>query len=299
MVSGDSEDQSCQLDPQTVTAAVRTDTRNKKCYFCGQKFHDRQFCPARDQNCNNCTKKGHYAKVCQSQSTKRYNSTAALIYTPKLLAIKSVKCDSLKRASVPVQLGDNDYTALLDSCSTDSFISADLVRSLNLKLNKSRMEISLASSVRACSPGYILQDLILSRTKYESVKLLVLPGLCCDILLGQDFQEQHENIVINYGGKKPNLVISNEPTCSLAVAQVPEPELFPNISPDCKPVATKSRRFSAADKDFIDEQVRSLLSEGVIENSSSPWRAHCPVCGGQLIQIECTKRECVLIIHIP
>ena len=274
-VSDQRDEEDCLLELPSVSAAVKSQNSSKKCYFCGQKFHERQFCPAREQNCNNCQIKGHYAKVCQSK--KKFNSTAALIYKPRLLAIKTGKCDSLSRASIPVRLKDDNFTALLDSCSTDSFISTEIVNSLDLKICENHKEISLASSAKTSSPGYVIEDITLSRTEYKSVKLLVLPGLCCDILLGQDFQEQHENIVINYGGKKPNLIISNESACSLAVAHVPEPDLFPNISPDCKPVATKSRRFSSVDRDFIDDQVRSLLSEGVIENSRSPWRAQVVV----------------------
>ena len=40
-----------------------------------------------------------------------------------------------------------------------------------------------------------------------------------------------------------------------------------------KPIATKSRRFSKPDKDFIHSEVKRLLAEDIIEPSNSPWRA--------------------------
>ena len=42
---------------------------------------------------------------------------------------------------------------------------------------------------------------------------------------------------------------------------------------DCKPIATKSRRFSWVDKNFIASETTRLLQEGIIERSSSAWRA--------------------------
>ena len=54
---------------------------------------------------------------------------------------------------------------------------------------------------------------------------------------------------------------------------VAPPSLFPNLSPDLKPVSTSSRKFSKLDEDFIHEEVQTLLREGIIEVSQSPWRA--------------------------
>jgi hypothetical protein len=55
------------------------------------------------------------------------------------------------------------------------------------------------------------------------------------------------------------------------------PEPFANLTPDCHPIATKSRRFSQEDLLFIDGEVERLLKEGIIEPSKSPWRAQVVV----------------------
>ena len=42
---------------------------------------------------------------------------------------------------------------------------------------------------------------------------------------------------------------------------------------DCKPIATKSRHYSAEDRIFILQEIEKLLQEGIIEPAVSPSRA--------------------------
>ncbi|XP_062888949.1 uncharacterized protein LOC134337687 [Mobula hypostoma] len=58
----------------------------------------------------------------------------------------------------------------------------------------------------------------------------------------------------------------------LSTLRIPPPPLFTNLTPDCKPVATKSRRYSAGDRAFIKSEVQRLLREGVIEASGEKNR---------------------------
>ena len=51
------------------------------------------------------------------------------------------------------------------------------------------------------------------------------------------------------------------------------PPLFEDLDPNCTPIIRESRRYSAKGCKFIVEEVERLLSEGIIELSSSPWRA--------------------------
>ena len=59
------------------------------------------------------------------------------------------------------------------------------------------------------------------------------------------------------------------------------PSLFVNLSPDCKPIATKSRRYSVAEQRFIDSEIGRMLSEEIIETSTSPWRAQLVVVANE------------------
>ena len=50
-----------------------------------------------------------------------------------------------------------------------------------------------------------------------------------------------------------------------------------NLTADCHPIASKSWKYSQEDSAFIDEEVKRLLKEGIIEPSLSPWRAQVVV----------------------
>ena len=53
--------------------------------------------------------------------------------------------------------------------------------------------------------------------------------------------------------------------------------MFSNLSKDCKPIATKSRRYSNSDYKFIEEEVANWLNGGICHPSNSPWRAQVVV----------------------
>ena len=46
--------------------------------------------------------------------------------------------------------------------------------------------------------------------------------------------------------------------------------LFKHLRADCRPIATKSRRYSRFDTEFISVEVKRLFREGLIEPSNSP-----------------------------
>ena len=92
-----------------------------------------------------------------------------------------------------------------------------------------------------------LQDRI-----YEDVRFTVLEDL--DVILGTDLQEQHESIVIKYGGDEPSLTF-----CALASLAAEPTFLFANLTEDCRPIATKSLRHSSEDREFIESETKRLL----------------------------------------
>ncbi|KRZ59977.1 Retrovirus-related Pol polyprotein from transposon 17.6 [Trichinella nativa] len=244
--------------PETVAAAANDEnndrlsespgvvaaTRNPRCFFCGRSKHPRFQCPAREATCNECGKKGHYAKVCRSSV---YSSTSASLSTITGATLASTAV-ALKASSI-------------------------LKLSNSLKTIQSSEPISMASSALSIKAlGCITVDLKVQDRLYKSFRLRVLPHLCADVILGQDFHRMHESVTLNYGGNLPPLII-----CGLATLRVDPPRLFAHLSPDCRPIATTSRKFSAEDTDFIRNEVRTLLEDGVIEPSISPWRAQVVV----------------------
>jgi len=246
---------------------------SSKCFFCGYSKHPRSKCPARDSTCNKCQKRGHYAKVCKSLQIPT-GTTTACTYHPTLASVVSATIPTaLSKATTKILINGSAADSLIDSGSTESFIHPDLVKSLSLKVNPSSSQVSMASSsLSTTTEGYCEVALILDGRNYSKVRLSVLPGLCADVILGQDFQQQHASVTLNYGGKLPPIVL-----CGLTTLRVNPPELFSNLTADCHPVATKSRRYSFDDRKFIDQETQRLLKEGIIEPSNSPWRAQVVV----------------------
>ena len=142
------------------------------------------------------------------------------------------------------------------------------------------------------SYGFYVVDVTINGKKYEATTTLnVLDNLCSDIILGLDFQSHHHKLVFEFNGDSPNLIVSNDSKCALAVAGTKEATLFSNLTHEVKPIATKSRRFNEADQVFIHKTVEEWLEEGIIQSSSTPWRAQVVVVKNEL---HChKKRLCV------
>ena len=59
----------------------------------------------------------------------------------------------------------------------------------------------------------------------------------------------------------------------MPTARIPYPELFRNITRNCKPNAIKTRKFSTSDQALIKAEIDRLLIENRIEKSNSPGPA--------------------------
>jgi len=61
------------------------------------------------------------------------------------------------------------------------------------------------------------------------------------------------------------------------------------MTPDCHPIAAKSRNYSRADHDFIETRVSQLLADDIIKPSVSSWRAQLVIAQSENRK----KRLCV------
>ena len=128
------------------------------------------------------------------------------------------------------------------------------------------------STLSAETLRHCVVNLGLNGKTYPGFRLSILAGLCSDLILGLDFQQQHQSVSFLHGGPKPPLEV-----CGLTTLKVEPPDLFANLTADVHPIATKSRKFSYEDRKFIDSEVQRLLGEGIIEPSKSSWRAQVVV----------------------
>ena len=189
--------------------------------------------------------------------------------------------------------------AFIDGGSTDkSFISERLVDSLKLKKFPDSDSVGMATtSLTTNIIGYCLAELKLQQRTYSNVKLSILKDLCTDVILGTDFQALHDSVIISYGGKELAITF-----CALTSVVTEPPTLFPNLTKDCKPIATKSRKHSNLDKQFITKEIQFLLKNGIIEPSSSPWWAQVLVVNEpkkrRVIDYSQTVNRYTLLMHI-
>ena len=261
-----------ELSSTPDVASETASSVSKLCSYCGRSYHSRNTCPAKNAVCFKCQKKGHFANVCKSKIVKNINSS---VYSSSLCAIHNTP-DCLTRASLIAVIANTKVSALIDTGSSMSFINDNTAKRLRVRIMPCNESISMASHTLTENVyGCCVVDVCVNGSVYRDVNLKVLRNLCCDILLGQDFQSQHKQVIFQYEGKKKDFVVSQ--TCALASAAADTPSLFHNLSRDCKPIAIKSRRFNAIDQEFIDNEIRRLNSEGIIKPSISPWRAQIVV----------------------
>ena len=142
---------------------------------------------------------------------------------------------SLVKSTITVSIKGRDVKALVDSGSSESFIDPKLVEAITLHVHPSSGKISMAtSSLSTEVAGYCLADLTHNGRKYSNLHLSVLPGLCADLILGLDFQSQHESVVFELDGSKPALS-----ACGL---NTDPPQLFVNLTDDCHPLQSRQPR---------------------------------------------------------
>ena len=156
--------------------------------------------------------------------------------------------------------------ALLDTGSTLNHVSEETAKRLNLQLKNEKNSIGLAIKGRSfTSTGTCNAAVELNARKYENVRFSVLKDLLTDVILGQEFMQQHESVNIMFGGKEPSLFVG----ALKKLKTLKPPALFKHLSFDCHPIVTKSRRFSEADAYFIKNEIQRLLTEAIIEPSTT------------------------------
>ena len=165
-----------QVDHTLAVASSNNSTnRNmsnlrKNCGYCGGPAHIRQSCSAREAVCYHCGIVGHFSQVCRqkSRSTKK---TTATVFKPSLFAIT----DNLTNSASECVIQGQNFSVLIDSCSSDSYISGGAAHKLNIVIENCNQEVDLASSDKTVKiTGMCTVDIHLHGHKYESVHLEVM-----------------------------------------------------------------------------------------------------------------------------
>ena len=278
--------QSSTSEPNSASAATTNQhSKNPKCYFCGNKRHPRNICPARESECGKCHKMGHYARACKSGSYSKgsnINSETSDSSAAAFTALAAINFETekypikLSKSSLKVKVNGIETYALIDSGSSESFIDRDFAKTLRLDIHKMNESITLASTASTVAvTGFVNVKLQYSNTTLENQKLFVFKDLCSKVLLGLNILSKHSKLEISYGGVKQDLCLNQKDNgvCGLTSLNIEAPPLFGNLTADMKPIADKSRIYSKEDYLFIKTEISRLLEEGIIEPSHSPWRA--------------------------
>lgn len=262
---------------QALVGAARRPA-SQRCFFCGYDRHLRSSCPAKNATCRSCRKRGHYASVCKasgknprqsSSVTFGTNITASSGSSESSTSFSAAAHSRLIKSTVLIKVNRFDADALIDTGSSESFISYDFVCSRNITVYPFTGQVSMASTMLTSNvQGHCVVNITIHQHKYKGIKLLILKQLCSDVIIGHDILKRHSQLEVKFGGERPPIRI-----CCVTAANVPEAWLFKNMSPNCRPIATKSRKHSDSDEAFIKSEITKLLKEGIIEESRSPWRA--------------------------
>ena len=117
---------------------------NRNCYFCGGATHNRLKCPARESVCHNYEIKGHFSRVCRSKKKPGNTSgNVATMYAPTFCAfgITAAFPNSLSHVALPAVIDGVTLTALIGSCSSDSFINQQVANRLQLTISPTTRNI--------------------------------------------------------------------------------------------------------------------------------------------------------------
>ena len=109
---------------------------------------------------------------------------------------------TLPHAAVPLSIHGHTLTALIDSCSSDNFMSENSAKILKLKIKPSTRNISMASSTMNTKLVWYCEIYLkLNGRDYKNVCLSLLKDLCSYVILGHGFQKHHQHLKSNMGAK--------------------------------------------------------------------------------------------------
>ena len=261
--------------PKEISAASRP-----RCFRCGKTTWTRPHkdCPAINVTCYKCERKGHYSKQCMDPR-KPAERNGKLLHSSNI-QIKRENEGENSRPVINMIVFKFKYKVLIDSGSQMNLVSTKALK------NFPKVKVIKCSPIHAiladdsCSNNLITSYCILdfsvkcengSWKEYKS-KFFIIPKLSGSFILGMPFIEMHKSVTLVQNGNLPSISINYLNTMKL---KCPSP--FLNLHKDIKPIATKARRYSPSDVKFIDSEIKRMLDEGIIEESTSAWRAQVVV----------------------
>ena len=171
------------------------------------------------------------------RTTQRRNKCNVIHSTASTVASNPNLCStapcpgSLLPASLPISFNGTRLTALVDFGSLESYISSFICKKLNLDIYPTSHQVQLASTtIKLKSTGFRLADVHIHKSKYDAIRLNLFDDLCSDVILGLDFQHQHQCLIFQFDGECLDLIVANDKVCSVAAATTEKVSLFSDLS---------------------------------------------------------------------
>ena len=172
---------------------------------------------------------------------------------------------------------------MIDTGSSGAFLNESIAKQRNLIIFTKQRTIPLANNKQhADIIGEVNIDIVVNRVKHEKVAVEVvevIKDLCSEIIIGRDVLGGHSRVLLNFSGPRKELAIGTffdqvtstlpTPTQPLTTSapprastfcamNIPPPPFFTYLSPDIKPVATKSRRLFLADSAVMPQKLQGF-----------------------------------------
>ena len=283
-----------KLSPEIpLNVAASSTSRLPKCSTCVRPRHPKGQCPARFSSCHRCHQKGHFAgsSACELTKTKR---TAAMFSDLSLASLTGTECISAASNTNPsttnvcgnpvpysngvlvhIVIHGKEEIALADTGATHSFIAASIVEKHKLEVLPSSIKVSLASGDLSDVLGECKVNIQILGKTYKMFKFTIMKNLVAPVILGYDWFNLFNSVTFYPRGKQPGVSIPGITPAALSILEpmvVDPPKIF-KFSSDVKPVATKARKFSLRDRQFIEQEIEKLLNDKIIQKSHSSWRS--------------------------
>ena len=180
------------------------DKNQRKCFFCGGPYHRggksllpcKVYCPAENKVCNFCGKVGHFQKVCKSVlrnvSVTNDNTDYNRVKDNKASTISlAMVPENLSCTTVTSEINNTEVDCLLDTGASGNFMSEDTAKSTKMKLHGKPFKVSMATNkLSANLLGQVITDIKVQGRTYSNISFGVVPFLCADVILGQNFLKQ-------------------------------------------------------------------------------------------------------------
>jgi hypothetical protein len=221
-----------------------------------------------------------------------------------LLAMAGVR--TRETMQVHIQLGGNRLLALLDSGSTHNFVSSEAAGRTSLQLNpRGNMKVTVANGEKVPCPGVYRNVPFTIDGESSTTNFFALPLAGYDVVLGTEWLASLGPILWDFSALTMSFWHHDHRVCWIGVAGSRAPsvrvcssdDLFPalleeftsvfaepsgmppprhrdhciNLLPGSAPVAVRPYRYPAAHKDELERQCATMLSQGIIQHSSSAF----------------------------